>query len=90
MRALHAFRRVVELKSFTDAARDLVMTGGAVSKLIAGLEEELGARLLTRTTRRVSATESGLAYYKVAAAVLDELGAASELVRSQTLRPRVD
>ncbi len=66
------------------------MTGGAVSKLIAGLEEELGARLLTRTTRRVSATESGLAYYKVAAAVLDELGAASELVRSQTLRPRVD
>ncbi|WP_376780372.1 helix-turn-helix domain-containing protein [Stutzerimonas nitrititolerans] len=38
IRALHAFRRVVELKSFTDAARDLDMTGGAVSKLLAGLE----------------------------------------------------
>lgn len=88
MRALHAFRRVVELQSFSDAAKDLDMTGGAVSKLIAGLEDELGTRLINRTTRRVSATESGLAYYKVAAAVLDELGAASELVRSQTMRPQ--
>lgn len=88
IRALHAFRRVVELQSFTGAARDLDMTGGAISKLISGLEDELGVRLLSRTTRRVSATESGLAYYKVAAAVLEELEAASELVRSQTVRPQ--
>lgn len=88
MRALYAFRRVVELQSFTEAAKDLDLTGGAVSKLIAGLEDELGVRLLTRTTRRVNATESGLAYYKAAAAVLDELKAASDIVQSQTLRPQ--
>lgn len=88
VRALHAFRRVVELQSFIEAARDMNTTGGSISKLISGLEDDLGVCLLTRTTRRVSPTESGLAYYKVAVTVLDELEAASELMHSQKLRPQ--
>ncbi|MBY0243466.1 MAG: LysR family transcriptional regulator [Burkholderiaceae bacterium] len=88
VRALYAFRRVVELQSFIEAARDMNMSGGAISKLISGLEDELGVRLLTRTTRRVSPTESGLAYYEVAASVLNQLESATELVRSQRLRPQ--
>lgn len=62
--AMRAFTRVVASGSFAEAGRQLGLTRSAVSKGVMELEQILGARLLDRTTRRVSATEAGLAYYE--------------------------
>lgn len=62
--AMSAFTRVVTLGSFAEAARALGLTRSAVSKAVMELEQVLGARLLDRTTRRVSPTEAGRAYYE--------------------------
>lgn len=62
--AMHAFTKVVASGSFSEAARALGVTRSAVSKAVMELEQNLGARLLDRTTRRVRATEAGLAYYE--------------------------
>jgi len=56
---LHAFVVVAEVKSFTKAAARLGVSQSALSHTIRGLESRLGLRLLTRTTRSVSATEAG-------------------------------
>ncbi len=71
--AMRAFRRVVELESFAATARDLGYSNAAISKNISELEAHLGARLLTRTTRRMSVTEIGHSYYRRCVAILDEL-----------------
>ena len=81
--ALQAFRQVAELRSFKAAAVRLDMTGGAVSKLMARLEAELGVRLLTRSTRSVSLSESGARFYETVLCALDELGQATEALREQ-------
>ena len=62
--AMNAFAKVVSLGSYADAARALGLTRSAVSKAVMELEQLLGARLLDRTTRRVSPTEAGLSYYE--------------------------
>lgn len=62
--AMSAFVKVVALGSYAEAGRALGLTRSAVSKAVMELEQLLGARLLDRTTRRVSATEAGLAYYE--------------------------
>lgn len=64
LEAMNAFVRVVALGSYAEAGRALGLTRSAVSKAVMELEQLLGARLLDRTTRRVSATEAGLAYYE--------------------------
>ena len=63
LEAMNAFTRVVTLGSYAEAGRALGLTRSAVSKAVMELEQVLGARLLDRTTRRVSATEAGRAYY---------------------------
>jgi DNA-binding transcriptional LysR family regulator len=62
--AMSAFSRVVALGSYAEAARALGVTRSAVSKAVMELEALLGARLLDRTTRRVSPTEAGRIYYE--------------------------
>lgn len=62
--SMQAFARVVALGSFSEAGRSLGVTRSAVSKAVMELEQLLGARLLDRTTRRVSTTEAGRAYYE--------------------------
>lgn len=84
---LQAFRRVVELKSFTAAARSLEMTGGAVSKLVAQLEAAIGVRLLNRTTRTVHVSEEGLAFYGAAVRLQEDLAAAIDEARSSAASP---
>ena len=85
--AMQAFRRVVEQQSFGAAARSLEITGGAVSKLVAQLEHDLGVRLLHRTTRSVSVSAEGQAFYRDAVRILDEVDAAAEAVRSGAAAP---
>jgi len=85
--AMQAFRRVVELQSFGAAARSLEVTGGAVSKLVAQLEKDLGVRLLHRTTRSVSVSSQGAVYYQDAVRILDEVDAAAETVRGASAAP---
>jgi hypothetical protein len=69
---MEAFATVVDQGGFTDAAKKMGISKSAVSKHVSSLEARLGARLLNRTTRRVSPTEIGLAYYDRARRVLND------------------
>lgn len=66
------FIRVVDTGSFSAAARQTNVGQPAVSKMIAQLEERLGVRLITRTTRGLSPTEAGQRFYERAQRALDE------------------
>jgi DNA-binding transcriptional LysR family regulator len=79
--AMKQFATVVEAGSFSAAARRLNMGQPAVSKAIANLEEYLGVRLLTRTTRAQHLTEAGQRYYERARIVLDEADEAESAAR---------
>lgn len=68
---MQVFLRVVEAGSFSRAARQLRMTPSTVSKLIGRIEARLGARLLERSTRRLSLTAEGQVYYDRSLALLD-------------------
>ena len=67
------FVKVVELSSFTAAAEALDMSQPVVSKAVTRLEEKLGARLLNRTTRRLSLTEAGSELYGRSVRALAEI-----------------
>jgi len=68
--AMNVFVKVVAHGSYAEASRRLGVTRSAISKTMKELEELLGARLLDRTTRRVTPTEAGHAYYDRCLAVL--------------------
>jgi len=82
------FARVVEAKSFSAAAKRLNTSKSAVSKQIARLEAALGARLLNRTTRQMSLTEVGEAFYEHCARMLAEADAAEQVVAQLRAAPR--
>ena len=84
---MEAFATVVDQGGFTDAAKKMGISKSAVSKHVSSLEARLGARLLNRTTRRVSPTEIGLAYYDRARRVLSDAGEADALVVSMQSAP---
>jgi DNA-binding transcriptional LysR family regulator len=84
---MEAFATVVDQGGFTDAAKKMGISKSAVSKHVSSLEARLGARLLNRTTRRVSPTEIGLAYYDRARRVLNDAGEADALVTSMQSDP---
>ncbi len=84
---MEAFATVVDQGGFTDAARKMGISKSAVSKHVASLEARLGARLLNRTTRRVSPTDIGLAYYDRARRVLNDAGEADNLVAAMQSAP---
>ena len=77
---LRAFVGVVEAGGFTRAAARLGLAKSIVSRRVARLEASLGARLLARTTRNVSATEAGAAFHARCVCVLAELDEAREEV----------
>jgi|SRR6476620_3522242 LysR family transcriptional regulator for bpeEF and oprC len=64
LRTLAIFVKVAERRSFVRAASDLGITQSGVSNAISRLEQQVGTRLLARTTRRVSLTEHGAAYFE--------------------------
>jgi len=82
------FAKVVEAGSFVGAARELSMPKSTVSRKVSELEERLGARLLQRTTRQLSLTDAGRAYYRHAARVLLELAEAERAVTRMQEVPR--
>jgi DNA-binding transcriptional LysR family regulator len=75
-----AFVRVVETGAFSRAAERMGMAKSIVSRRVARLEDQLGARLLTRSAQGAQPTDVGQAYYERASLVLAELDAAQEVV----------
>lgn len=78
---INAFAAVADARSFSQAARRLGVSGAQVSKLVARLEDRLGARLLNRTTRDVSLTDTGRAYLDRARILLEDFEALEGSVR---------
>ncbi len=83
-----AFVRVVETGSFTAAATSLGVSKSQVSRSVRALEDRLGARLLHRTTRAVTPTEAGQAFYGRCARILADLEEAEEAVAHLQAAPR--
>lgn len=73
LEAMGAFVKVVASGSYAEAGRRLGVTRSALSKAVMELEQQLGARLLDRTTRHVMPTEAGLAYYERCVAILAQV-----------------
>lgn len=85
---LQAFSRVVDARSFSGAAKLLGTTKSAVSKQVARLEQQLGTRLLHRTTRSISATAEGRGVYERAQRLLEEAQALDAELAGQREQPR--
>ena len=73
IQSMRVFARVVEAGTFTKAAESLDMPKGTVTKLVQHLEARLKVKLLNRTTRRVTVTADGAAYYERTARLLNDL-----------------
>ena len=86
--AITAFAKVVETGSFVRAAERMDVSVSSVSRLVAELEAHLDARLLNRTTRRLSLTESGRAFYERSVQLLADLDEAREAARRGAAHPR--
>lgn len=85
--ALRAFAAVAEESSFSRAAQTLGVSPSALSQMVRGLEDRVGARLLNRTTRSVSLTETGRMLFDRIRPAMGDLGAAVRDVRSTNGRP---
>jgi len=88
LRALRVFVTVVEQGSFAAAAEHLGLSRTAASKHVQDLEARLGVALLNRTTRSVSMTQTGAAYFERARRILDEIEAADSEASLQTRTAR--
>ena len=86
--SLAVFGRVVECGGFSAAARRLNMSVTMVGNHIQSLEDRLGVRLLNRTTRKVSLTETGKYYYERSSQILSDLEEADTAVGALTSTPR--
>ena len=82
------FAAVMETGSFTQAAARFGTTSGQASKLVSKLESALGVRLLNRTTRAVSPTEAGRAYFDRLRPLLEEFDALDAALHDVTAAPR--
>ena len=85
---MRVFARVVESGSFTGAAARLGMSVSRVSQHVKELEERLAARLLNRTTRKISLTEVGRAYYQRCIRLLADLEETERCVSDMHAAPR--
>ena len=85
---MRVFAKVVESASFTGAAARLGISASMVSQHVKELEERLGARLLNRTTRKVSLTETGRAYYERCTSLLADLEETEQAVSDMHATPR--
>lgn len=79
--SMSVFRRVAEIGSFSEAAREMGLSQSTASKHISALEEHLRVKLLNRSTRQLSLTEIGRQYYVQCTHILDELSATETTIR---------
>lgn len=86
--AMQVFTRVVEANSFTRAADALGLPRTTVTTIIQNLEKHLGVRLLNRTTRRLSLTPDGAAYYKHSTRILAEVEETESFLQDSASRPQ--
>ena len=85
---IEAFTAVIDHGGFTQAARALGVGKSAISKQVARLEDRLGARLLNRTTRKISTTEVGRAFYKRCSRIVADLDDAERAVLDLQAEPK--
>lgn len=85
---MQAFLGVVDAGGFSAAARRMAKSKALLSKYVKDLEDELGVRLLNRTTRHLSLTEVGHAYYREATEILQRIDDLAESVRDTHREPR--
>ena len=87
LRTLAIFVKVAERRSFVRAAVDLGITQSGVSNAVKRLEEQTGTRLLARTTRRVSLTDDGAAFFERCRQALGEIEEAELVLKEARLKP---
>src|SRR6202012_53212 len=85
--AMQAFVAVADLKGFAPAARKLGLSPSGVTRLVAALENRLGARLLQRTTRSVTLTDAGAHYLERARRILADVEEAEIAAEGERARP---
>jgi len=85
---MESFAAVVETGSFTGAAEQLGISKSFVSKQISQLEDDMGTRLLHRSTRRLSMTDEGKRFYKHCKLIVDEAAKAQEEIIDSKTNPR--
>jgi DNA-binding transcriptional LysR family regulator len=85
--AMQAFVAVADLQGFAPAARRLGLSPSGVTRLIAALEERLGARLLQRTTRSVTLTDVGARYLERVRRILADVEEAERSAEGERVRP---
>ncbi len=88
LQAMQVYTRIVELKAFGKAADSLQLPRASVTQLIQQLETHLGVQLLRRTTRQVSVTADGQAYYERCVRLLEDLEDAENCFSDSPDNPR--
>ncbi len=88
LKGIDLFVCVADMGSFTAAAERMNLTSSAISKGIARLESRLQVRLFNRTTRRLSLTDAGAAFYRTCTSVLGELEEAELSMQAENSEPR--
>lgn len=87
-KAMRTFVQVADVGSFVGASRAMDISPAVVTRVVADLENDLGARLLTRTTRRVALTDIGSRFLERARSILSDLDDAQALARHHHKKPR--
>lgn len=87
LQSMRVFAKVVEQGSFARAGQALDISNAVVTRHVADLEEHLGTRLLNRTTRKLSLTETGHAYLERVLQILQEIEDAEAIASSQSKNP---
>jgi DNA-binding transcriptional LysR family regulator len=88
LKGIDVFVCVADVGSFKAAAERMNLTGSAISKSIARLESRLETRLFHRTTRRLSLTDAGIAFYQTCTGVLADLEEAELSLHAENIEPR--
>lgn len=86
--AMRVFLRVIQTGSFSAAAREQNSSQATISKKVAALEDKLGVKLLTRTSRELSLTQAGQEYYEHCLNIVQEIDEVEASVRSQVSSPK--
>lgn len=87
LQSMRVFAKVVEQGSFAKAGKVMDISNAVVTRHVADLEEHLGTRLLNRTTRKLSLTETGHAYLERVLQILQEIDDAEAIASAQSKKP---